>query len=59
MYVMQGIPSACIPWDDHLCLAATPGGNDVTFPVEDLFHKHGVDLAVFGERLALHVHGHL
>ena len=45
----QGIPSSC-PESAHLC-AATPAANEATYPVEELFHRHGVSLAVYG-----HVH---
>ena len=47
----RGIPSECDVDDAHLCSAVASGANSVTFPVEDLFFKYGVDLAFYG-----HVH---
>lgn len=50
----RGIPSNCgraagFEDDEHLC---TPTANSLdTYPIEDLFYRHGVDLAIFG-----HVH---
>lgn len=39
---VQGIPSSC-PESAHLC-ASSPAANEASYPVEDLFHRFGVDL---------------
>mmetsp|Transcript_3427 Transcript_3427/g.11917 ORF Transcript_3427/g.11917 Transcript_3427/m.11917 type:complete len:511 (-) Transcript_3427:173-1705(-) len=48
----KGIPSQCSEEDNHVCEPLEQeGGEEVSFPVEDLFYRYGVDLAIYG-----HVH---
>lgn len=42
----RGIPSTCPNNNPAACRPLRPEGGGPTFPIEELFHRHGVDLAV-------------
>lgn len=44
-----GIPSRCSPLHPLLC-PPTHADNDASFPIEGLFYRYGVDIAVFGHQ---------